>query len=83
MMRGGKGMDRKELTTLTELDESYINQMEAWLREQEAREKQILNTIETSSEIVKQNKIQLEWHRKSYNSALKEYEEWKESKEIK
>lgn len=75
-------MDKDQIV-LTETDESYIKQMEAWLKEQEAREKQIEATIETSSEIVRQNKIQLEWHRKTYNSAVNEFEEWKDSKGIK
>lgn len=68
---------------LTQEDKGYIAQMESWLKEQEAREKQIVMTIETSSEIVKQNQIQLEWQRKSYAAANKEFEEWKESKGIK
>lgn len=68
---------------LTEWDKSYIKQMTAWLKEQEALEKQILNTIETSTEIIEQNKIQLEWHRKSYSSAVNEFEEWKKENGIK
>lgn len=73
----------KEETVLTEEDKSYIEQMKAWIKEQEAREKQIVSTIETSSEIVRQNKIQLEWHMKFYKTAVKEFEEWKASKGIK
>ncbi len=67
---------------LTEEDKCYINQMQAWLKEQDARERQIIATIETSSEIVEQNKIQLEWQKKSYNVAVEEFEEWKRSKGI-
>lgn len=74
-------MENKEL--LTEQEECYLEQMEAWIKEQQAREKQITSTIETSKEIVRQNEIQLEWHRKFYNSSLKEFEEWKEEKGIK
>ncbi|EOP55591.1 hypothetical protein IKQ_01806 [Bacillus cereus VDM053] len=61
-------MDEKEI---------YINDMNAWIKEQEARRKQIVVTIETSSEIVEQNKIQLQWLDKRLNSAKTEFEDWK------
>lgn len=63
-------------------NEIYVNQMDAWIKEQEARREQIKVTIKTSSEIVEQNKIQLEWLDKSLNLAKEEFEVWKkENKE--
>lgn len=67
---------------MNEEDKFYMEQMESWLKEQQAREKEIRTTIETSSEIAKQNKIQLEFHLKAYNKALKEYQEWLKEKGI-
>ncbi|EOP46633.1 hypothetical protein [Bacillus cereus] len=58
-------------------DEIYINQMNAWIKEQEARREQIVVTIKTSSEIVKQNKIQLEWMDKGLSTAKAEFDKWK------
>ncbi|WP_342025736.1 hypothetical protein AADC60_24555 [Cytobacillus pseudoceanisediminis] len=75
-------MEEKEQSALTIDEECYLRQMEAWIKEQQAREKQLLATIETSKEVVRQNEIQLEWHRKFFNSSLKEFEEWKEERKI-
>lgn len=63
-------------------NEMYVNRMNAWMKEQEARREQIEATIKTSSEIVEQNKIQLEWLDKSLHLAKEEFEVWKkENKE--
>jgi hypothetical protein len=69
-----------EQIQLTESNKCYDEQMQSWLKEQEAREKQILVTIETSGEIVRQNEIQLQWHMKAYAAALAEYNEWRKEK---
>lgn len=65
---------------LTEEDKDYIEQMDSWFKENEAREKQIRMTIETSGEIVRQNEIQLKWHLKRNSLALDEYNEWRVDK---
>ncbi|AZJ23728.1 hypothetical protein CT694_27460 [Bacillus wiedmannii bv. thuringiensis] len=57
--------------------EIYMNDMNAWIKEQEARREQIVSTIKTSSEIVEQNKIQLQWLDKRLEPAIAEFEEWK------
>lgn len=57
--------------------EIYFEQMNAWLNEQNVLEKSIRNTIETSSEIVRQNEIQLKWHLKRVEVAKKDFEAWK------
>jgi hypothetical protein len=75
-------MEEKEQSVLTFDEECYLRQMEAWIKEQQAREKQIVATIETSKEVVQQNEIQLEWHRKFFNSSVKEFEEWKKERKI-
>ena len=67
---------------MTEQDKIYVAQMESWLKEQESREKAIRSTIETSGEIVKQNEIQLEWHLKGQELAVKEYKKWLADKEV-
>ncbi|MCU5599100.1 hypothetical protein [Bacillus wiedmannii] len=61
-------MDEKEI---------YINDMNAWIKEQEARREQIVSTIKTSSEIVEQNKLQLRWLDERLEPAKVEFEEWK------
>ncbi|PHF96304.1 hypothetical protein COI63_30815 [Bacillus toyonensis] len=66
-------MDEKEI---------YINDMNAWIKEQEARREQIVATIKTSSEIVEQNKIQLQWLVKRLEPAKAEYEEWKKENNV-
>lgn len=58
-------------------NEAYLKQMDAWLKEQEALEKQIRTTIETSGEIVRQNEIQLQWHLKKVEGAKDEFATWK------
>ncbi|MCU5206643.1 hypothetical protein [Bacillus paranthracis] len=58
-------------------DEIYVKQMDAWIKEQEARREQIVVTIKTSSEIVEQNKIQLQWLDKGLGLAKEEFETWK------
>ncbi len=58
-------------------DKIYIKQMHAWIKEQEARREQIVVTIKTSSEIVEQNKIQLQWLDKGLALAKEEFENWK------
>lgn len=58
-------------------NEMYVNSMNAWIKEQEARREQIEATIKTSSEIVEQNKIQLHWLDKHLEVAKVEFEEWK------
>ncbi|HDR6318307.1 TPA: hypothetical protein QCU53_005161 [Bacillus thuringiensis] len=58
-------------------NEIYIKQMNAWIKEQEARREQILATIKTSSEIVEQNKIQLQWLDKGLEATKLEFEDWK------
>ncbi|HFK1745817.1 hypothetical protein [Bacillus cereus] len=58
-------------------DEIYVKQMDAWFKEQEARREQIVVTIKTSSEIVEQNKIQLQWLDKGLGLAKEEFENWK------
>ncbi|HEF1898106.1 hypothetical protein ACTFSP_19415 [Bacillus cereus group sp. MYBK108-2] len=55
----------------------YVKQMDAWIKEQEARREQIVVTIKTSSEIVEQNKIQLQWLDKGLGLAKEEFETWK------
>lgn len=65
---------------LINVDEVYIKQMDSWLKEQLAMEKQIRVTIETSSEIVRQNEIQLKWHLTRYEPAISEYNEWRQDK---
>lgn len=62
--------------------EIYINDMNAWIKEQEARRKQIVITIETSSEIVEQNQIQLQWLDKRLDSAKTEFEDWKKENNV-
>ncbi|MEW9575449.1 hypothetical protein U9K47_08290 [Bacillus toyonensis] len=66
-------MDEKEI---------YINDMNAWIKEQEARRRQIIGTIETSSEIVEQNKIQLQWLDKRLELAKSEFEGWKKENDV-
>ncbi len=61
----------------TNENEVYFNQMNAWIKEQEARREQIEVTIKTSSEIVEQNKIQLAWLDKGLNLAKTEFDIWK------
>ncbi|MDP5274336.1 hypothetical protein [Chengkuizengella axinellae] len=68
------------MAKLTKQDDIYIKQMESWLKEQEAYKKQIKTNIETSSEIVRQNKIQLKWANKRIKVAVKEYNEWRVEK---
>ncbi|MES1052271.1 hypothetical protein FOA24_24235 [Bacillus thuringiensis] len=58
-------------------NEIYVNSMNAWIKEQEARREQIEATIKTSAEIVEQNKIQLHWLDKHLEVAKVEFEEWK------
>ncbi|MED2751872.1 hypothetical protein P4278_06730 [Bacillus thuringiensis] len=58
-------------------NEIYVNSMNAWIKEQEARREQIEATIKTSSEIVEQNKIQLYWLDKQLDVAKVEFEVWK------
>ncbi|HDR3902515.1 MULTISPECIES: hypothetical protein [Bacillus] len=58
-------------------DEIYVKQMDAWIKEQESRREQIVVTIKTSSEIVEQNKIQLQWLDKGLGLAKEEFETWK------
>ncbi|EEM92414.1 MULTISPECIES: hypothetical protein [Bacillus cereus group] len=58
-------------------DEIYVKQMDAWIKEQEARREQIVVTIKTSSEIVEQNKIQLQWLDKGLGLAKEAFETWK------
>lgn len=65
---------------LSKDDEIYIEQLESWVKEQGARERQIKVTIETSSEIVRQNEIQLELCRERTSVALDEYDVWREEK---
>lgn len=72
-----------ELTNMDEYDKSYVKQMEAWFKEQEAREKEIKTVIETSQEIARQNVIQLEWLQSNISRAKKEYEEWLTQFELK
>ena len=56
----------------------YVKQMDdAWIKEQEARREQIVATIKTSSEIVEQNEIQLQWLDKGLALAKEEFENWK------
>ncbi|MCC2381187.1 MULTISPECIES: hypothetical protein [Bacillus] len=64
-------------------DEIYIKQMNAWIKEQEARREQIVVTIKTSSEIVEQNKIQLQWLDKGIGLAKEEFETWKKESNYK
>ncbi|WP_419181925.1 hypothetical protein [Paenibacillus alvei] len=78
-MGNGLNPTVNEVDNLSREDREYFEQMEAWVKEQEAREKQIRATIDTSSEIVKQNQIQLEWHIKRMAPHMKEYDEWRES----
>lgn len=61
---------------MDEQDQLYVNQMDAWFKEMDAVEKQIRCTIETSTEIVVQNEIQLEWHLKRKDKAIQEHKEW-------
>ncbi|PGY60186.1 hypothetical protein [Bacillus thuringiensis] len=62
--------------------EIYINNMNAWIKEQEARREQVVATIKTSSEIVEQNKIQLQWLDKRLEPAKAEFEEWKKENNV-
>ncbi|MED2985546.1 hypothetical protein P4311_30060 [Bacillus thuringiensis] len=64
-------------------DEIYVKQMDAWIKEQEARREQIVVTIKTSSEIVEQNKIQLQWLDKGIGLAKEEFETWKKENNYK
>ncbi|MEB8722054.1 hypothetical protein P4H14_23810 [Bacillus cereus] len=64
-------------------DEMYVKQMDAWIKEQEARREQIVVTIKTSSEIVEQNKIQLQWLDKGFGLAKEEFETWKKENNYK
>ncbi|HDR3892247.1 hypothetical protein P4J09_03015 [Bacillus cereus] len=64
-------------------DEIYVKQMDAWIKEQEARRKQVVATIKTSSEIVEQNKIQLQWLDKGLDLVKEEFETWKEENNYK
>ena len=61
---------------MDEQDQLYVKQMESWIKEQNARLKQIQMTIETSEEIAEQNKIQLGWHIERTAKGIKEYQEW-------
>ena len=61
---------------MNEQDQLYVNQMESWIKEQNAKTKQIQMTIETSEEIAEQNKIQLGWHTERTAEGIKEYQEW-------
>lgn len=54
----------------------YIMQMEAWMKEMDALEKQIRTTIETSLEITEQNVIQLQWHLKRIERGVQEHADW-------
>ncbi|MCQ6334233.1 hypothetical protein P9Z94_23065 [Bacillus thuringiensis] len=64
-------------------DEIYVKQMDAWIKEQEARREQIVATIKTSSEIVEQNKIQLQWLDKGLGLAKEEFKTWKKENNYK
>ncbi|HHK5539225.1 hypothetical protein JDS67_19895 [Bacillus cereus] len=64
-------------------DEIYVKQMNAWIKEQEARREQIVVTIKTSSEIVEQNKIQLQWLDKGLGLAKEEFKTWKKENNYK
>ncbi|MED3484966.1 hypothetical protein P4523_23130 [Bacillus toyonensis] len=64
-------------------DEIYVKQMNAWIKEQEARREQIVVTIKTSSEIVEQNNIQLQWLDKGLDLAKEEFETWKKESNYK
>ena len=57
--------------------------MNVRMKEQEARIEQIVATIKTSSEIVEQNKIQLQWLDKGLDLAKEEYETWKKENNYK
>jgi hypothetical protein len=61
----------------TNENEIYLNQMNAWIKEQEARREQIVVTIKTSSEIVEQNKVQLKWLDKGLDVSKAEFNAWK------
>ncbi|WP_420973643.1 hypothetical protein [Bacillus thuringiensis] len=61
----------------------YVKQMDAWIKEQEARREQIVATIKTSSEIVEQNEIQLQWLDKGLALAKEEFENWKKENNYK
>ncbi|EJQ43684.1 hypothetical protein IEQ_05012 [Bacillus cereus BAG6X1-2] len=57
--------------------EIYVRQMNAWIKEQEVLRKQIRMNIETSSEIARQNGIQLQLLNERSNQSKKEFEELK------
>lgn len=59
-------------------EELYMRQMESWFKEQAALERQLATTIETSTQILAQNKIQLELHVKRTEIARKDFQEWSE-----
>lgn len=65
---------------MDEQDQLYVKQMGAWFREQEALERQIRGTIETSSAILEENKIQLECSISRLALARVEHAEWLDSK---
>lgn len=63
-------------TKMDEQDQLYAKNMESWFKEQAAVERQIKCTIETSEEVLKQNKIQLEILQRRNEIARKDYNEW-------
>lgn len=72
--------DLNKEAKLTDDDQSYLEEMKAWIKEQEAREKGLRATIENSSEIVRQNEIQLEFHLKRVGSCIAEHNEWRKER---
>jgi DNA-directed RNA polymerase subunit RPC12/RpoP len=69
-----------KIVPLAEEDSIYLEEIDSWLKEQQARERALQNTIETSSEIVRQNEIQLNLHQKRVQLAITEHNRWRKEK---
>lgn len=61
-------------------DQFYHKHMTAWAKEMRARETQINTVIGTSLDIVRQNRLQLKWHLKSFGKAMLDHNEWMKAK---
>lgn len=65
---------------MTAAERTYEAQMASWLREQQARERDILNTIATGKIIIAENRKQLAIQRRRTAAGRAEFNAWRRQK---